>query len=166
MLFRSHPTVLPFSGLLPLGRNITFGGSSYAFLGGVVWCSFAALGIVGLLLALVLCGVVAVGVSFSWSFGFGFFCLVWPRPCVPFWWGPVWCVLLCFGCFFVVVKMEFDLEKFVLSPSVEALMRCRKADLLLVAEFYNIPVTCTARKADIRERVLVKLREEIGRAHV
>ena len=29
-----------------------------------------------------------------------------------------------------------------------------------MAEFYNIPVARTARKADIRERVLVKLRED------
>uniref|UniRef100_A0A3B1JS97 Gypsy retrotransposon integrase-like protein 1 n=1 Tax=Astyanax mexicanus TaxID=7994 RepID=A0A3B1JS97_ASTMX len=55
--------------------------------------------------------------------------------------------------------MEFDLEKFVLCPSVEALMCCKKADLV-VAEFYNIHVIRTARKAEIREMLLVKLREE------
>ncbi|XP_076831223.1 uncharacterized protein LOC143476767 [Brachyhypopomus gauderio] len=56
--------------------------------------------------------------------------------------------------------MEFDLEQFVLSPSVEALAQCRKADLLSVAGFYNVSVARSARKAEIRKTILERLREE------
>ncbi|KAL6477238.1 hypothetical protein MHYP_G00130730 [Metynnis hypsauchen] len=56
--------------------------------------------------------------------------------------------------------MEFHLEKFVLSPSVEGLAQCRKADLLMVAEFYNVPVLRSARKAEIRDVLLAKLRDD------
>ncbi|KAL6490268.1 hypothetical protein MHYP_G00006130 [Metynnis hypsauchen] len=56
--------------------------------------------------------------------------------------------------------MEFRLDKFVLSPSVEGLAQCRKADLLMVAEFYNVPVLRSARKAEIRDVLLAKLRDD------
>ncbi|KAL7882863.1 hypothetical protein SRHO_G00005210 [Serrasalmus rhombeus] len=56
--------------------------------------------------------------------------------------------------------MEFHLDKFVLSPSVEGLVQCRKADLLMVAEFYNVPVSRSARKAEIRDVLLATLRED------
>ena len=58
------------------------------------------------------------------------------------------------------MKNGLVLVEIVLCPSVVALVRCGKADLLLVADFSNIPVARTARKADIRECVLVPLRED------
>ncbi len=36
--------------------------------------------------------------------------------------------------------MEFDLIKFTLLPRLEEFDRCRKNDLILIAEFYNVTV--------------------------
>ncbi len=46
---------------------------------------------------------------------------------------------------FLRKEMEFDLVKFSLSPTTEEFNRCRKKDLLELADFYNI--TLTSRKA-------------------
>ncbi|XP_049340179.1 uncharacterized protein LOC125804771 [Astyanax mexicanus] len=55
--------------------------------------------------------------------------------------------------------MAFSLEKFVMSPSVEALETCRKADLLCVGEFYKVSLPRSARKAEIRDVLISKLCE-------
>ncbi|XP_076745575.1 uncharacterized protein LOC112435382 [Maylandia zebra] len=53
--------------------------------------------------------------------------------------------------------MEFKLEDFTLSPSAEKLDRCKKADLLLVAEFFDVTVPLTAKKKELRELLCVQL---------
>ncbi len=54
-------------------------------------------------------------------------------------------VFCCLGCLAIFVggggscgKMEFDLIAFTLSPTAEAFERCRKVDLLLIADFFLI----------------------------
>ncbi|KAL7831244.1 hypothetical protein SRHO_G00307470 [Serrasalmus rhombeus] len=44
--------------------------------------------------------------------------------------------------------------------ALACLVQCRKADLLTVAEFYNVPVSRSARKAEIRDVLLATLRED------
>ncbi len=43
--------------------------------------------------------------------------------------------------------MEFSLEAFKQAPSREALEMCRKTDLYLIADFYDISVMKAARSA-------------------
>ena len=45
------------------------------------------------------------------------------------------------------IIMDFCLNTFVACPTWEKLHKCRKADLLLVANIYDIPVSYSARKA-------------------
>ncbi len=47
--------------------------------------------------------------------------------------------------------MEFSLEAFKQAPSREALDVCRKTDLYLIADFYDISVTKAARKQEVRD---------------
>ncbi len=47
--------------------------------------------------------------------------------------------------------MEFDLIAFTLSPTAEAFDRCRKVDLLLIADFFNIDVSREAAKRVIKQ---------------
>lgn len=65
--------------------------------------------------------------------------------------------------------MEFLLEMFTSAPFVTQLNSCGKAHLLLLADFYNISVSCSARKAESKaelQTVLVELAvlpvEEMG----
>lgn len=53
--------------------------------------------------------------------------------------------------------MEFDLVKFTLSPTVEEFDRCRKKDLIVIAEFFNIPVSKEAKKQCIKDELYRKL---------
>ncbi|KAL0153020.1 hypothetical protein M9458_051619 [Cirrhinus mrigala] len=53
--------------------------------------------------------------------------------------------------------MEFNVEEFRQKPSREALALCRKTDLYLIAESYDIPIVKTARKKDVREVLLTVL---------
>ncbi len=46
--------------------------------------------------------------------------------------------------------MEFDLTAFTLAPSVEGCDRCRKDDLLKIADFFKIAVSRHAAKKDIK----------------
>lgn len=55
--------------------------------------------------------------------------------------------------------MDLDLVKFTLSPSLEEFNNCKKVDLLLIADFYNIAVSRVARKQVIKEELYVKLVE-------
>lgn len=47
-----------------------------------------------------------------------------------------------------------------MAPSLQALERCKKADLLTVGEFYNVSLPRSARKAEIREILINKLCED------
>lgn len=51
--------------------------------------------------------------------------------------------------------MDFDLLKFTLSPSFEEFNNCRKVDLLLIADFYNISVSRSARKHAIKNEIYI-----------
>ncbi len=53
------------------------------------------------------------------------------------------CFLVCRG---EEYKMEFSIEVFRQKPSYEILGLCRKNDLYVIADFYDIPITKTARK--------------------
>ncbi len=53
--------------------------------------------------------------------------------------------------------MEFSLEAFKQAPSREALDVCRKTDLYLIADFYDISVTKAARKQEVRDVIDVAL---------
>lgn len=57
-------------------------------------------------------------------------------------------------CFF---EMEFRLEDFVDNPLVEMFLRCTKANLLLIAEYYKVPVVKLSKKHVIR----VELRDAL-----
>ncbi|XP_076859481.1 uncharacterized protein LOC143512733 [Brachyhypopomus gauderio] len=46
---------------------------------------------------------------------------------------------------------SFDLSVFVLSPSYELLDRCRKVDLLSIADFFDVVIPRSATKRDIRK---------------
>lgn len=69
-------------------------------------------------------------------------------------------------------KIEFDLLDFAKSPALEKLERCTKADLLLIAGFFDVSVPLNARKAEIKyllatqlaqKGVLTRARSESGR---
>lgn len=57
-------------------------------------------------------------------------------------WGVYYFYISWLAVFFLVwggncgSKMEFDLIKFTLSPTTEVFERCRKADLILIANFF------------------------------
>lgn len=53
--------------------------------------------------------------------------------------------------------MEFDLVKFTLSPTVEEFDRCRKKDLIMIAEFFYISVSKEAKKQDLKDELYRKL---------
>ncbi len=55
--------------------------------------------------------------------------------------------------------MEFDLIKFTLSPTLEEFDRCRKKDLILIAEFYNVTVPKEQKKQVIKDQLYGKLVE-------
>ncbi|GAA6088267.1 hexokinase-2 isoform X1 [Tachysurus ichikawai] len=46
--------------------------------------------------------------------------------------------------------MAFDLLTFMLCPSLEDFNRCRKDDLLLIADFFNLSVCQTASKKVVK----------------
>lgn len=53
--------------------------------------------------------------------------------------------------------MEFDLTAFTLSPTTEVFERCRKKDLVSIAEFFNIRVTREAAKQVIKKELYDRL---------
>ena len=55
--------------------------------------------------------------------------------------------------------MEFKLEEFTLSPSIETLKKCKKADLILIAEFFDVAVPGKFKKQELKELLLDKLTE-------
>ncbi|XP_058260273.1 uncharacterized protein LOC131362376 [Hemibagrus wyckioides] len=54
----------------------------------------------------------------------------------------------------------FSLQDFVLNPTLEQLNICRKQDLLMVADHYQIVVNKQSRKAEIKDRILLRLHEK------
>lgn len=56
---------------------------------------------------------------------------------------------------------DFDLNRFVSSPTIEQLNKCRKDDLIRVAEHFQIKVNRQQLKREIK-RVMVKGLEELG----
>ncbi len=63
------------------------------------------------------------------------------------WWGSV-------------RPMEFSIENFKKAPSWEALESCRKVDLYLVVDFYEIPVVKAARKKEVRDVIQTALLQQ------
>ncbi len=63
------------------------------------------------------------------------------------WWGSV-------------RPMEFSIENFKKAPSWEALESCRKFDLYLVADFYEIPVVKTAKKKEVLDVIQTALLQQ------
>ncbi|KAL3968224.1 ATP-binding cassette, subfamily A (ABC1), member 1 [Sarotherodon galilaeus] len=55
--------------------------------------------------------------------------------------------------------MEFKLEDFTLSPTEEKLDRCKKDDLILIANFFDVTVPLNAKKKELKELLCVKLLE-------
>ncbi len=56
--------------------------------------------------------------------------------------------------------MEFDLTAFMLAPSIEVFDRCRKDDLLQIAQFFKIAVSRHSTKKDIKTVLQRKLVED------
>ncbi|CAI5660147.1 unnamed protein product [Oreochromis niloticus] len=56
--------------------------------------------------------------------------------------------------------MDFSLEDFVEAPSWDKLDKCKKADLLIVANSYDVEVSYSARKAELKETLAEKLVEK------
>lgn len=55
------------------------------------------------------------------------------------------------------VSMDFDLIEFSLNPTIEVYNRCRKKDLVLVADFFNISVPKESTKQVIKEQLYDEL---------
>lgn len=56
--------------------------------------------------------------------------------------------------------MEFSLDEFMSSPSWEKLLKCKKADLLIVANCYDVSVSYSLRKVELRQALWEKLMEK------
>ncbi len=55
--------------------------------------------------------------------------------------------------------MEFDLTSFTLYPTTEKFNKCRKADLLQIADFFNILVPKEGSKQVVKEKLYSELVE-------
>ncbi|XP_026021701.1 uncharacterized protein LOC113021315 isoform X2 [Astatotilapia calliptera] len=55
--------------------------------------------------------------------------------------------------------MEFSLDDFVTSPSWDKIVKCRKADLLIIASCYDIQVSYGDRKVEVRDALCAELVE-------
>ena len=53
--------------------------------------------------------------------------------------------------------MSFDLEAFVANPNLEALDKCRKDELTLIAYHYHVDIQSAPKKADIKKEILTYL---------
>ncbi|CAI5695146.1 unnamed protein product [Oreochromis niloticus] len=56
--------------------------------------------------------------------------------------------------------MEFSLDDFVEAPALCKIEKCRKADLLLVADYYGVVVSGSAHKAELRDELAGRLVEK------
>lgn len=66
------------------------------------------------------------------------------------------------GSFVICVwgSMDFVLDDFVINPTWDKINSCKKADLLTVANCYNVKVSYQARKAELRKELCDKLVEK------
>ena len=55
--------------------------------------------------------------------------------------------------------MDFDIAKFVEHPTVEGLENCRKADLLQIADYFQIDVVRSGTRQAIKSRLIEALLE-------
>ncbi|XP_039460221.1 uncharacterized protein LOC120435199 [Oreochromis aureus] len=55
--------------------------------------------------------------------------------------------------------MEFKLEDFTLGPTEEKLDRCKKDDLILIANFFDVTVPLNAKKKELKELLCIELHE-------
>lgn len=55
------------------------------------------------------------------------------------------------------MSMEFDLTAFTLAPTIEVFNKCRKQDLLLIADFFYINVQREATKQVVKEKLYTEL---------
>lgn len=55
------------------------------------------------------------------------------------------------------VNMDFDLIEFSLNPTIDVYNRCRKKDLILIADFFNISVLKESTKQVIKEQLYDEL---------
>jgi len=53
--------------------------------------------------------------------------------------------------------MEFDLVSFTLAPTFEVFNRCKKKELIQIAEFFNVLIVKEATKQVIKETLYDKL---------
>ena len=56
--------------------------------------------------------------------------------------------------------MEFSLDDFVDSPSLAKIEKCKKADLLIVANYYKVQVQDSAKKAELKQLLCAELVEQ------
>lgn len=57
--------------------------------------------------------------------------------------------------------MEFKLEDFTISPTEDKLNRCKKDDLILIANFFDVPVPLDVKRKELKELVCAKLCEGV-----
>lgn len=68
-------------------------------------------------------------------------------------WVAVWFVLL--------ATMEFDLDKFAGNPTLQQLNKCKKIDLMLITNLFNVQTPLVVRKEELR-RLIAKALGERG----
>ena len=56
--------------------------------------------------------------------------------------------------------MEFSLDDFVASPSLAKIGTCKKKDLLVLAKYYDVPVSYSANKAELKQLLCAELVEQ------
>lgn len=61
----------------------------------------------------------------------------------------------------LLATMTFDLDDFAQHPSSDKLDQCTKADLLLVANLFNVVVPMNARKAEMKYSLSEQLVEGV-----
>ena len=57
--------------------------------------------------------------------------------------------------------MSFDVESFVKDPSIRALSSLKRTELIQVAEHYELTVTGSMKKAEVRQLIVSYLHEEL-----
>ncbi len=93
------------------------------------------------------------------------------RPFRPFWWEVVsyfillwflfdWDFSFCMGGITVIMSSKFELDKFMIAPTVGQFEKCRKDDLLVIADFYDIVVPRNALKREIKEALRMELEKK------
>lgn len=55
--------------------------------------------------------------------------------------------------------MEFDLEDFVTNPTIDKLFKCKKAELIVIANSFDVQVPPSAKKGELRELLCQTLQE-------